>query len=122
AAMLSISKALALAYGPKVRVNSVCPGPIWTPFWWKPGGFLETIEEAYGKKGEDAVAALVEDRGIPLGRFGQPDEVAQAVVFLASPAASFITGAALGVDGGTVRSPLFTSEGIRAASPHVIAD
>jgi NAD(P)-dependent dehydrogenase (short-subunit alcohol dehydrogenase family) len=106
AAMLSVSKALALAYGPTVRVNAVCPGPIWTPFWWNPGGFLETIEEAYGKKGDEAVAALVEDRGIPLGRFGQPDEVAQAVVFLASSAASFITGAALGVDGGTVRSPL----------------
>lgn len=106
AAMLSVSKSLALAYGPNVRVNAVCPGPVWTPFWWRPGGFLETIEESYGLQGEEAVAALVKDRGIPLGRFGEPAEVARAAVFLASPAASFITGVALGVDGGTVRSPL----------------
>lgn len=104
AAMLSVAKSLALAYAPKVRVNSVCPGPILTPFWTMPGGFSESIEQVYGKTGQAAIDAFVEDRSIPLARMGQPEEVARAIVFLASPAASFITGTQLGVDGGTVRA------------------
>ena len=104
AAMVNLSRSLAQAYAPHVRVNVVNPGPIWTPLWTRPGGFLETVEAVYGRKGDEAITALIEDRGIPLQRMGTAKEVAQAVVFLASGAASFITGSTLGVNGGTVRS------------------
>jgi NAD(P)-dependent dehydrogenase (short-subunit alcohol dehydrogenase family) len=104
AAMVNLSRSLAQAYAPRVRVNAVCPGPIWTPLWSRPGGFLESVEQVYGLKGQDAIDALIEDRGIPLARMGKPEEVAQAAVFLASSAASFITGSTLGVNGGTVRA------------------
>lgn len=68
-----------------VRVNAVCPGPTKT-------GMTAGTE---GRSIGDAMAARV-----PLGRFGEPSEVAAAVCFLASPASSFITGVALPVDGG----------------------
>ena len=100
----SLSKSLALQYAPQVRVNSVCPGPILTPFWSAPGGFLESIERQYSRSGDEALAAFIEDRHIPMGRMGTADDVARAIVYLASPASSFITGGVLGVDGGTVRA------------------
>ncbi|WP_368498391.1 SDR family NAD(P)-dependent oxidoreductase [Herbiconiux sp. A18JL235] len=103
-AMLSVSKSLALTYAPSVRVNSVCPGPIWTPFWYAPGGFAETMEKTYGAEGQEAIDAFIADRGIPLGRMGLPEEVARTIVFLASPAASYTTGSVYGVDGGTIRA------------------
>src|SRR4029079_10079135 len=43
AAVLALTKALARSEGPKIRVNAVAPGPVWTPFWTKPGGFAETM-------------------------------------------------------------------------------
>ena len=104
AAMVSLSKTLARTYAPTVRVNDVAPGPIWTPLWSRPGGYLETVEAVYGQKGEAAIQALIADREIPLRRLGEPQDVARAVVFLASPLSGYTTGSSLGVNGGTVRA------------------
>lgn len=102
AALANLTRLLAKEFAPDIRINAVNPGPIWTPLWSRPGGFLEAIEAVYDKTGDDAVRALVEDRGIPLQRMGTPEEVANAIVFLASARASFITGSGLGVNGGTI--------------------
>jgi NAD(P)-dependent dehydrogenase (short-subunit alcohol dehydrogenase family) len=74
--------------------------------WTRPGGYLEVIEAAYNKKGDAAVNALIEDRGIPLARMGTPEDVAKAICFLASDAASYTTGSTLSVNGGTVRQAI----------------
>ena len=83
--------------GPRnVRVNAVSPGPIDFPGgWWD--GIRQANPDAYKRAG--AFAAL--------GRLGTPEEVAAAVVWLASPAASFVTGANLRVDGGLVKTANF---------------
>ena len=87
AALIGLCKALAKEVGPSgVRVNCVSPGVIRTPM-------TEPL-------GEDTLSALAEET--PLCRIGAPEEVADAVLFLASDAASFITGQILGVSGGLV--------------------
>jgi NAD(P)-dependent dehydrogenase (short-subunit alcohol dehydrogenase family) len=87
AAVLGLTRGAALAYGPdNVRVNAVCPGLVVTAM----------TQDA------DADAVTRMTAQIPLGRDGRPEEVAAAVVFLASDESSYITGIALPVDGGYV--------------------
>ncbi len=75
-----------------VRVNAVCPGPILTPLW-------SALEKEANRDNPEAVREGFLARN-PSGRFGQPEEVARVVVFLASDAASYVNGAAWTIDGG----------------------
>lgn len=87
AGVLGILHTAANELGPHgIRVNAVCPGLIRTPLTQSHFAKPETLKEYF--------------RAIPLGRGGEPGEVAQAIAFLASDAASYITGATLLVDGG----------------------
>lgn len=105
AAVASVAKSLSRLYAPQVRVNCVAPGPIYTPFWSDERyGWQKKVEGVYGIEGPAALDALIQDRGIPMGRMGTPEEVAAAVAFLASDVSAFTTGATLGVDGGSIRS------------------
>ncbi|WP_298967664.1 SDR family oxidoreductase [uncultured Methylobacterium sp.] len=92
AALESWSKAAAAAYAPRgVTVNCVAPGRINTP------QILDRLHPT-----EEARRAFI-DANIPAGRFGEPHEAAALIAFLASERASFITGAAVPVDGGALR-------------------
>ncbi|HEY9090977.1 SDR family oxidoreductase [Parasphingorhabdus sp.] len=90
AAVNSLTSTLSLELAPKIRVNAVAPGPIPT----------ENFDESMGIKSEEDRQKLLKNIGIPLGRFGQEDDIAAAVVYMASPAASWVTGQCLFVTGG----------------------
>jgi NAD(P)-dependent dehydrogenase (short-subunit alcohol dehydrogenase family) len=100
-ALLYLAKALAKQYAPGVRVNTVLPGPIWSRMWTRTGGIVDQLVQHYGLNRDESVKRFLEDRQMPMG-IGQPEDVAHAVVFLASPRARFISGAALDI-GGTIR-------------------
>lgn len=102
AGLLYLTKALAKQYAPDIRVNTVLPGPVWSRMWTRPGGIVDQLVEHYREPDRDAaVQRFLDDRQMPMG-IGDPEDVAQSIVFLASPRASFITGAALDI-GGTIR-------------------
>ena len=87
-AVIGLTRTAALEYAQqKIRVNAICPGPIETPM-------LERLMA--GMPGGRAGVLQME----PVGRLGSPEEIASAVVWLCSPAASFVTGHAMTVDGG----------------------
>ena len=86
--VLAMSRELGVQFArEKIRVNALCPGPVNTPM----------LQELFAKDADRAARRLVH---IPMGRFGEADEIAAAVTFLASDDASFITATDFLVDGG----------------------
>jgi 3-oxoacyl-[acyl-carrier protein] reductase len=89
-ALLALSKQMARKLAPRVRVNCLAPGNVYFP-----GGSWDAKIQADAGRVEALIASTV-----PMNRFGTPEEMADAVVFLCSDRASFITGTCLVVDGG----------------------
>ena len=91
AALVSLTQSMALDHADQnVRVNCVCPGTTLTPL----------VEEAVAREADPAAALARLERVRPLNRLGRPEEIAEAIVFLASDVAAYATGAVLSVDGG----------------------
>jgi NAD(P)-dependent dehydrogenase (short-subunit alcohol dehydrogenase family) len=90
-AVVLLTKAMALDHGPQgIRVNCVCPGDIDTPM-------LRGEAAQLGQPVDEHLAELAQ---IPIGRVGRPEDVAEAVLYLASDASAFMTGTPLLIDGG----------------------
>jgi 3-oxoacyl-[acyl-carrier protein] reductase len=103
AAELSLSRLFADRYaGSGVLVNAICPGPTESEMWMAPGGLLDQSQELAGAASrQEALETAGSKR--PIGRLAEPAEIAAAIVFLCSDRASYVSGAAWSVDGGTVQ-------------------
>ncbi len=91
-AVIAMTRQLAVEYPKTLRVNAICPGTVETPF-------VEGYLEKFHKETKEETRAELRARQ-PIGRLGQPDEIASMVRYLASDEAAFITGACFAIDGG----------------------
>jgi 3-oxoacyl-[acyl-carrier protein] reductase len=103
AAQLSLSRLYADRFASAgVLVNAICPGPVRSEMWMEPGGLLDQSRDlADLASREEALAVAGSKR--PIGRLAEVDEIAGAIAFLCSERASYVSGAAWSVDGGTVQ-------------------
>lgn len=90
AAVNSLTTTLSVELAPKIRVNAVAPGPVPT----------ENFNDCMGTETDEQRANLLGMIGIPMQRYGTPEDIAAAVVYMASPASSWVTGQCLYVTGG----------------------
>jgi NAD(P)-dependent dehydrogenase (short-subunit alcohol dehydrogenase family) len=101
AGLAAFCKALSKEVGPKgIRVNTVSPGPVATDLWLGAGGVAQTVSRATGARPADVASQAAGQ--MVTGRFTEPGEVANVVLFLASDRAGNITGAEFTIDGGLV--------------------
>lgn len=101
AAVLSLSRLVADLYAKEgIRCNAIAPGPTLTDTWLGPGRLADQQAEWTGKSREEVLQSV--GAGRPIGRLAEPEEIAAVIVFLCSDRASYVTGAAWSVDGGTV--------------------
>jgi 2-keto-3-deoxy-L-fuconate dehydrogenase len=91
-AVLAMTRQLAVEYPKKLRVNAICPGTVETPF-------VEGYLDKFHRENKEEVRAELRARQ-PIGRLGQPEEIASMVRYLASDEAAFISGSLFTIDGG----------------------
>jgi NAD(P)-dependent dehydrogenase (short-subunit alcohol dehydrogenase family) len=87
--VIGFTKSAALEYAARgIRINAICPGLIWTPM----------VDQMVAAGQGEALKGM--EKSVPLGRAGRPEEIADTVLWLASDAASYVTGQSISVDGG----------------------
>jgi NAD(P)-dependent dehydrogenase (short-subunit alcohol dehydrogenase family) len=90
ASLIALVKEMALDYGPAIRVNAICPGPVDTPLIWDSAKAFENPETIVQQTASNTL----------MKRLGKPEDVASLALFLVSEEASWITGSAFTIDGG----------------------
>jgi 3-oxoacyl-[acyl-carrier protein] reductase len=101
AAVLSLSRLVADIYAKEgIRCNAVTPGPTATAAWLAEGGLADQQASRSAKSRDEVLESV--GAGRPLGRLAEPEEIAAVICFLCSDRASYVTGSAWSVDGGTV--------------------
>ena len=99
-ALLNLTKSLSTEFAPdNVLVNAVCPGWVATALWRT---HAEGLKKELGVTDEEEARRLATKKNA-LGRFGKPEELANAIAFLCSERASYITGVSLNLDGGRLK-------------------
>ncbi|MEW5420278.1 SDR family NAD(P)-dependent oxidoreductase [Amorphus sp. 3PC139-8] len=104
-AVLNLTKTLSEEFSPQgVRVVAISPGAVLTPHWTRPGGALEMMAQEQGVDVETMKAEIPKMFGMTTGRMVWPEEIAAAICFAASNRVGSLTGTALSVDGGSVKT------------------
>lgn len=94
AAVVSLVKQMALDYGPAIRVNAICPGPVDTPMIWDSAKAFPEPDKIVEQVANDTL----------MKRLGTPEDIAELALFLVSAKSSWMTGVAVTIDGGTMAS------------------